>query len=133
MQKKELEIDNFRDSPSSTELEQFKFSLQKYFTGYDLSLFEKIFRKALPISIFTKEVSPLETVVKYMKENLQFKNKDIALTLNISPQSLYHSKRILASAGKSPETFAVKLSKVKLFFVVAFSVTLVILGGVSAA
>ena len=108
MQKKELRVDEFRDSTSSKELQQLKFLLQKYFKGYDLSYFEKVFEKSIPVSIFRKSISPLETVVKYLKENLQYKNKDIATVLGKSTQSIWQAYR--NAAKKSPKPFDEKFS-----------------------
>jgi len=38
--------------------------------------------KTLPVSIFNKELSSLETIVKYLKENLGLNYKEIAFLLN---------------------------------------------------
>ena len=47
----------------------------------------------IPVSIFKAPLSTLELVVKYMKEELGYSNKKIALTLNRSAQNIWITYR----------------------------------------
>ena len=45
----------------------------------------------IPISIFNERLSVLETICKYLKENLNFSNKKISLFLNKSSKSVWQA------------------------------------------
>lgn len=47
----------------------------------------------LPVSIYQARLSSLELAVKYMKEDLGYSNKKIALMLNRSPQNIWVTYR----------------------------------------
>ena len=78
-------------TPHQKELEQLKHLLNKFFTSYDLANFKKVKEYQLPISIFMEYLSPLETVVKYMKENLHYRNNKIAFILNRSEKTVWQA------------------------------------------
>jgi len=51
----------------------------------------------LPVTIFQNPVTPLQAIIKYLKENLGFKNKKIALLLNKDTKTIWaaynHAKK----------------------------------------
>ncbi|MBU1199336.1 MAG: hypothetical protein KKF46_03395 [Nanoarchaeota archaeon] len=43
----------------------------------------------LPVSLFSNELTPLQLIVKYLKENFDINNKKIALLLNRDPKTTW--------------------------------------------
>jgi len=77
-----------------------------------IELFMKALRKEpttikIPVSIFTAPLSSLELIVKYLREELEWSNKKIALTLIRSPQNTWLTYR------NARNKFAGKLSVMK--------------------
>ena len=74
------------------------------------NLFEKKIKDSLPISIFNnKELSCLETIVKYLKEELNLRYHEIALLLNRNDRTIWATYNI--ASKKRKEKLSVKESK----------------------
>ena len=56
----------------------------------------------IPVSIFSARLSSLELAVKYLKEELQYSNKKIALSLLRSPQNIWITYRNAKSKYPKP-------------------------------
>lgn len=78
-----------------------KYSLQSS------ALFQKIEEKdiLIPVTIFNKELSGLEAICKYLKENLSLTNKEIAKQLNRSEKTIWQAYQ--SSKEKSPAQYVV--------------------------
>ena len=77
-----------------------------------------------PVSIFTPELSSLELVVKYLRENLSLSNKTIATLLNRSEKTVWqaysHAQKKMPkrfSAAKSPYTIPLSVLSDRTFSV----------------
>src|SRR3989344_8707319 len=63
----------------------------------------------IPASIFSRKLSSLETIVKYLKENLELKNKEIAKITKRSVKTIYQA---YSSANeKARKKFEIKEAK----------------------
>ena len=62
----------------------------------------------IPISIFNDQLSPLDTVVKYLKENLNFDFNKISAKLNRSNKTIWQAYD--DAIKKSPENMEIKAS-----------------------
>ena len=63
----------------------------------------------IPASVFSKNLSSLETIVKYLKENLELKNKEIAKITKRSVKTIYQA---YSSANeKTRKKFEIKEAK----------------------
>jgi len=102
------------------DIEKLKITLDQFSEKYRLSssdivkLFEslvKLFESKdhLPLSIFNDRLSPFETVVKFMRENLNKKFKEISLLLNKDVSASWTAYR--NAAKKYPEKFTYSPSK----------------------
>ncbi|MBW2966579.1 hypothetical protein KY342_05735 [Candidatus Woesearchaeota archaeon] len=91
----------FRDTASSNldkdeDIQIIKILLKRLKEKYNLSSTE-VFNLAqkeeilIPISIFTKKLSPLETYVKYLKENLELDYSKIAELLGRSRKTVWQA------------------------------------------
>ena len=56
-----------------------------------ISMFEGVEEIKVPLSVFSHDLSPLESLVKYLKENLNLRFKDIAINLNRDNRSIWHT------------------------------------------
>ncbi len=78
------------DSIENPKIAQFRLLYQelsqKY--GQDPLKFLNTHEVYIPVSIFLKELSGLELLVKFLRENLSYSNKDIALLLNRSEKTI---------------------------------------------
>lgn len=88
---------------SDKELKKFEELLNVLTKRYKISaieLLQSIKKDIIPVCIFTKKTSPLETVCKYLRENLGYSNKNIASLLNRSEKTVWqayaHSKKKFA-------------------------------------
>jgi len=63
----------------------------------------------IPLSIFNRELSSLEVIVKYLKEELNYSNKKIALLLLRSPQNIWITYN--NSKKKHPERLFIRKSE----------------------
>ncbi len=63
----------------------------------------------IPLSIFNRRLSSLEAIVKYLREELDYSNKKIALSLKRSPQNIWITYR--NAKKKQPERLVVRESK----------------------
>ena len=63
----------------------------------------------IPVSIFSRKLSSLETIVKYLKENLGLKNKEIASLTKRSVKTIYQAYN--SANEKTRKKFEVKESK----------------------
>lgn len=82
------------------ELKKFEGLLDVLTKRYKISaveLLQSIKKDVIPVCIFTKKLSPLETVCKYLRENLDYSNKNIASLLNRNEKTVWqayvHSKK----------------------------------------
>lgn len=70
---------------------------------------KKIEEIQIPVSIFKTDLAPLESLIKYLKENLNFSYKKISTLLNRSNKTIWSSYNIVIK--KQPEKFIVKKSE----------------------
>ncbi len=88
------------------------------FSSYDYSQLRRIYddlkehidriesKKRIPLSLFSSELSGLETIVKYFKENVGLSFKDIAFMVGRSPKTIWQAYNF--SKKKYPKKFIVK-------------------------
>ncbi len=109
MQIKQGKNDFNRDliSFSDEEIKKFEFFL-KQLTQINFQSLQKRFRNHIPVEIFIKELSPLEILVKYLKENLDFTNKKISLLLNRNIKTVWQAYK--SAKEKWPKKFEIKVS-----------------------
>ena len=82
-------------------------------TDHKISIFD-LFKQLeddtlIPISIFTKELAALETICKYLKENLGFSNKKIASLTGRNSKDIWQAYD--SATKKLSKKFDVKTSK----------------------
>lgn len=98
---------------SSGEFKELSEILRKIKKKYNLTTVEVINkvekRVIIPLNIFTKQLSPLETVTKYLKENLNLTNKQISNLLNRSKKTIWQAYN--SSLKKRPLPIKSKPSK----------------------
>lgn len=82
-----------RDFSSSKDLKEFEVLvnrlLKKHLKHELIRILGK--KEVIPLSIFNKKLSPLETVVKYLKEELDYDFKRISLLLNRSQKTVWQA------------------------------------------
>jgi len=71
-----------------------------------MSLYEGVKEIKIPLSIFSGKLSPLEALVKYLKENLHLRYHEIATNLNRDDRSIW--KTYQQSKVKSEAPFELK-------------------------
>ncbi len=89
-------------STHKKEINKLKELIQSYnLTQKDTLNLLKI-NQEIPISIFNKRISPLETITKYMKEELNLSYNEIAKELGRDERNIWHSynNAIKKHAGK---------------------------------
>ena len=64
----------------------------------------------LPVSLFQTQLSPLQAIVKFLKENLEKTNKQIALLLNRDPKTIWITYR----AVEKKKSFQLKESEIQI-------------------
>lgn len=81
----------FKDSDSR--VDQFRLLYQELSQKYGKDALSLLNRQEVyvPVSIFLKELSGLELLVKFLRENLSYTNKDIALLLNRSEKTIWQA------------------------------------------
>lgn len=103
------------------ELEKFRFLLEQLTEEY-IKKFEQIQEEkkkdTIPANIFNKRLSPLETVTKYLKENLDFSFKEISKLLNRNHKTVWHAyknsqKKYSTKFSDSKAKFVIPISKLK--------------------
>lgn len=85
------------------------FELQQKSKLSSEELFKKIEEIQIPISIFKTNLAPLESLVKYLKENLNLSYKKISVLLNRSNKTIYSSYNF--TLKKKSEKFVIKKSE----------------------
>ena len=65
-----------------------------------VDLFEATSEIRVPLSIFSMDLSPLESLVKYLKENLGLRFHEIASNLNRYDRSIWHTYSHVKSKSK---------------------------------
>jgi hypothetical protein len=102
---------NFSSS-NNKEVNKFKFLLEQITEEY-IKKFEQIQQKqselSIPTTIFNKNLSPLETVSKYLIENLNLTIKKVSKLLNRSQKTIWQAYK--NSKKKHKKSFEVKESK----------------------
>lgn len=70
------------------------------------ALFQKIEEKdvLIPVTIFNRELSGLEAICKYLRENLSLPNKDVAKLLNRSEKTIWQAYQSSKEKFPSPYT-----------------------------
>lgn len=95
------DFENFRDFSSSLAKDPEFLKLKELFSDakktYKLNGSELLTKKIekeeilIPASIFSRKLSSLETISKYLKENLELKNKEIAKLTHRSVKTIYQA------------------------------------------
>ena len=98
-QKKDTDRFNYNNQISQNLLEEIK---QRY-NITEKQLLSLPQQETIPITIFNKNLSSLETVVKYLKENKKLKNSKIAKKLNRSPKTIWATYQ--KAKAKHPKFF----------------------------
>ena len=107
----ELIAEELREEYSLNKKELLEIIIKKLKKKYKFSskeLLELISKESfeIPVSIFRKEIGSLESIVKYMKENLNMKYVEIAKALGRDERTIWTSYK--KSKEKFPEAFAIK-------------------------
>ncbi len=112
--KEEVKKEKIRDfsSPKNIfeKLKEHDISLKDLEKFYRIKqLIEKLEKKEpeIPLSIFSKELSSLESIIKYLKENLDYTNKQIAKLTKRSEKTIWQAYN---SSKKFPK-FKIEYSK----------------------
>ena len=110
MQKKLQEISSKEDflSLSPEEIKKFEFFL-KQLTQVSFQDIQKKFSDSVPVEVFAQGLSPLEALVKYLKENLDFTNRKISDLLGRSIKTVWQAHK--SADKKSPKQFDFVSSK----------------------
>ena len=87
------------------------YKIKEFLDKISPEVIKKIEKKELeiPVSIFSKKLSCLETIIKYLRENLELSNKEISKLIKRSEKTIcqaYNSAR-----KKLPLKFIVEFSK----------------------
>lgn len=79
-----------RESTENPQIAQFRLLYQELSQKYGRDPLKLLNADEVyvPVSIFLKELSGLELLVKFLRENLLYANKDIALLLNRSEKTI---------------------------------------------
>lgn len=108
-------------SGQNKEVEKFRFLLERLTEEY-IRKFEEIrgikTRDLIPANIFNKRLSPLETVAKFLKENLALSFKDAAVLLNRNQKTVWQaykngSKKFTAKFQEDYSKYNVPISSLK--------------------
>lgn len=101
-----------RDFTSSKEFEEFKALLNMLIDKHDVSGFELVELAkreiGIPATVFSKNLSPLEGVTKYLHENLRLSFNEIGALLNRSPKTVWQAYKF--GLKKLPASLLVKVS-----------------------
>lgn len=101
--------DFFSDLARDDDLQQIKLLYTKLKQKYNLAgsqLFQHIEQHdiLIPVTIFNHELSGLEAICKYLRENLHLSNKEIAKSLNRSEKTVWQAYQ--SSRKKYPSPYA---------------------------
>ena len=97
----------FQDDKDFSELKELYSKLKKKYNLSAVDIIGEIEHGVvLPCSIFNKKLSPLETVSKYFKENLDLSFKEIAKLINRSEKTIWQAYS--SSKKKYPSQFEIK-------------------------
>jgi DNA-binding CsgD family transcriptional regulator len=102
------------DFENDTEFLKLKEIIEKIKAKYNTSnsdILNKIEKKEIliPCEIFNENLSGLETICKYLKENLNLKNKEIASLLNRNERTVWQAYD--SSKKKLPNKIIIEFSK----------------------
>jgi len=114
---KNLEKNRVFSNPNfdnDTEFLKLKEIIEKIKTKYNLSgsdILNRIERKDIlvPCEIFSDKLSALETICKYLKENLNLTNKEISLLINRDERTIWQAYN--SSIKKYSNKFGIEYSK----------------------
>jgi len=103
---------------SDNDVKELKALLKKISDRYGMSYFEILKRieekDSIPATAFTRELSPLESVVRYLKEKRLYKIKKIALLLGRSEKTIWQaynsSKKKVTDFKFEPTEYLVDVS-----------------------
>lgn len=85
------------------------FELQQKLKLSPEQLLKQLEEIQIPISIFKTNLAPLESLVKYLKENLNYSHKKISFLLNRSNKTIWSSYN--SAIRKKTEKFIIKKPK----------------------
>ena len=90
------------------ELRKLFISIKERYRLNSPELLNKLEEKEvlIPVSIFSEKLSSLETIVKYLKENLELKNKEIGKITKRSVKTIY--KAYSSANEKARKKFEIK-------------------------
>lgn len=95
---------------SQEDLEKF-YKIKQFFDKLTPQIIEDLEEKEykIPLSIFSKRLSALETIVKYLRENLDLSYKEIAELTKRSEKTIWQAHN--SSKKKLPSEFKIEFSK----------------------
>ena len=111
LDKKYTDVGDFPNPGNIEELKKLFIRIKERYHLDSSELLNKLEEKEIliPASVFSENLSSLETIVKYLKENLGLKNKDIAKITNRSVKTIYQA---YSSANeKAKKKFEIKEAK----------------------
>ena len=111
LDKKYTDIGDFPNPGNIEDLKKLFIGIKERYHLDSSELLNKLEEKEalIPVTVFSEELSSLETIVKYLKENLGLKNKEIAKITKRSVKTIYQA---YSSANeKTRKKFEVKEAK----------------------
>ena len=111
LDKKYLDVENFPNLENIKELKDLFTIIRERYHLDNSELLNKLEEKdiVIPVSVFSKKLSSLETVTKYLKENLGLKNKETAKITKRSVKTIYQAYN--SAREKISKKFDVKEAK----------------------
>ena len=93
LDKKYLDVEDFPNLENIKELKELFTIIRERYHLDNSELLNKLEEKdiVIPVSVFSKKLSSLETVTKYLKENLGLKNKETAKITKRSVKTIYQA------------------------------------------
>jgi len=93
LDRKYMDIGDFPNPGNIEELKKLFIRVKERYHLDSSELLNKIEEKEvlIPASVFSRKLSSLETIVKYLKENLGLKNKEIASLTKRSVKTIYQA------------------------------------------
>ena len=111
LDKKYTDVGDFPNPGNIEELKKLFIRIKERYHLDSSELLNKLEEKEalIPASVFSENLSSLETIVKYLKENLGLKNKEIAKITKRSVKTIYQA---YSSANeKTRKKFEIKETK----------------------
>ena len=112
VEKKGIEKGEIVDISSSKEFEKFSSLVDEITKKHNISVDELMAltgkKEAIPLTIFENDLSPLESVTKYLHEDEALSHKEIGAILNRSPKTVWQAYKF--SLKKIPGKLQVKTS-----------------------